>query len=327
MCREKVLKAEEVLKELNEIYGINNSKSIIVNYSKYLTLTKETDLKLGNYNIIIRNSVDTEISTKLINIIWKLQKINNVVKRDYHYITLDEISDFDNNNNDNKEKEIRLEKVEEKLWIIDTEKMDKTLSSIKSNIKKIMDKFQDKIYIIIDNTEYFSKSFMCKLGDLFSWEVEVEEMNEEDKINYIKKYLDTNSIKYDDNFNYIELLAKKDYENVKSELFNLVIECKSNNIEKVTDEIIEEQLGDNFKTENKKYKKSKGRAIDELNDLVGIEEVKRQVEQIINYLKVLKRRDDELPMLHMCFLGNPRNRKNDSCKNNRKIIRRRKDTF
>ena len=38
--------------------------------------------------------------------------------------------------------------------------------------------------------------------------------------------------------------------------------------------------------------------------MIGIEEVKKQIEQIVNYIKVAKQRG-KMPMLHMCFLGNP----------------------
>ena len=52
-----------------------------------------------------------------------------------------------------------------------------------------------------------------------------------------------------------------------------------------------------------------------LNQLVGLEEVKQQVQQIINYIQVHKERGT-MPTLNMCFKGNPRNRKNRSCKDN-----------
>ena len=38
--------------------------------------------------------------------------------------------------------------------------------------------------------------------------------------------------------------------------------------------------------------------------MIGIEEVKEQVNKIINYIKISKNREN-MPMLHMCFTGNP----------------------
>ena len=47
--------------------------------------------------------------------------------------------------------------------------------------------------------------------------------------------------------------------------------------------------------------------LQKLNKLVGLDEVKQQVQQIINYIQVHKQRGT-MPNLHMMFKGNPRNR-------------------
>ncbi len=52
----------------------------------------------------------------------------------------------------------------------------------------------------------------------------------------------------------------------------------------------------------------------ELNQLIGQDKAKKTLLEIINYLKISKKRDD-IPCLNMCFLGEPGTRKNNCCKN------------
>lgn len=54
----------------------------------------------------------------------------------------------------------------------------------------------------------------------------------------------------------------------------------------------------------KKTSKNKLPPMEELNSMIGISQVKNQIEQIVNFIKVNKQKDT-LPSLHMCFLGNP----------------------
>ena len=42
----------------------------------------------------------------------------------------------------------------------------------------------------------------------------------------------------------------------------------------------------------------------ELNELIGLEDIKKQMNKILNYIKLNKERG-QMPSLHMCFTGNP----------------------
>ena len=44
--------------------------------------------------------------------------------------------------------------------------------------------------------------------------------------------------------------------------------------------------------------------LEELDDLVGLQEVKEQIRKVVSYIKNSKKRNN-MPMLHMCFNGNP----------------------
>lgn len=53
---------------------------------------------------------------------------------------------------------------------------------------------------------------------------------------------------------------------------------------------------------NKKKKRSNVK--EELNELIGLDDVKKQINKILNYVKLNKERG-QMPSLHMCFTGNP----------------------
>jgi AAA+ superfamily predicted ATPase len=76
-----------------------------------------------------------------------------------------------------------------------------------------------------------------------------------------------------------------------------MIKCKSKKVNNVK-EVLESHKN---KNESEK-KKVSGR--EKLDDLIGIEEVKKQVYKVVNYIRNSKNRN-KMPMLHMCFTGNP----------------------
>lgn len=52
-----------------------------------------------------------------------------------------------------------------------------------------------------------------------------------------------------------------------------------------------------------------------LNKLIGLTDVKSTINEIINYLTISQKRSSNNISMNMIFLGQPRNRKNDCCKN------------
>ena len=75
-------------------------------------------------------------------------------------------------------------------------------------------------------------------------------------------------------------------------------------------------LNDNCKILKKKYINDlsieTSHFIDELTDLIGLDKAKNTIIEVINYLQISRKRND-MPVLNMCFFGNPRNWENYSC--------------
>lgn len=305
-------KIEDILKKLDEIYGTEKCKSILRNYAVYLKMRQEGKIKVGTYNLLIENSSEAVVPKQIIEIIYKLLKEYGVVNTAIKYMTMDEIRENDENRRernkkgkkDKKKKEVK--KIKEDLLVIDTEKLDTSIDYIKRNIREIVNKYPKKVLILIYKKpksrfifwgdEYDDEYF----GDLISWKVQIEGLTKNNKIDYITKYMRKNNIKIDRKSSFKEKLAEENYSKIKDELLNIVLECKIKNVSTITDKVVKEEL-------NRKYfckTKEKKNGMKELNSLIGIEAVKKQIEQIVSFLKVNKERKT-LPMLHMCFMGNP----------------------
>ena len=301
-------KTEDILKKLDEIYGTEKCKDILKNYAVYLKMRKEGKIKVGTYNLLIDNSSEAVVPKQIIEIIYKLLKEYEVVNTSYKYLTLDEIrQNNDNNRRREKNKKGKKEKlIKEDLLVIDTEKLDSSIDYMKSNIRDLVNKYPKKVLILIYKKpksrfiflgdEYDEEYF----GDIISWKLSLEGLTKNNKIDYITKYMKKNNIKIDKKSTFKEKLAEESYSKIKDELLNIVLECKMKNVKNITDKVVKEELKRKyFAKDNEKRS-----GMEELNSLIGIDSVKKQVEQIVNFLKVNKEKK-KMPMLHMCFMGNP----------------------
>ena len=77
---------EEIIKEIDNIYGLDKCKETIINYNTYINLNEQ--LNLGNYNILIRNKSQYNSYEKLVEILYKLLKANNIINS-YKYLDND----------------------------------------------------------------------------------------------------------------------------------------------------------------------------------------------------------------------------------------------
>ena len=296
-------KTEEVLGELDSIYGIDKSKELIRNYAAYVKMKKEGKINLGTYNIVIENMSESEIPEQIIKVICKILKVNDIINTSYKYLEMDELRENRGNNKDKKKKN---KKINEDLLIIHANKLDSSIRYIKSDIRELIKKYPKKVVIIVykkakedfffSYDEYDDSYFR----DIITWKIKIEELTKENKINYIEKYMKQNSIKIDSKSGFKEKLATKSFSEIKEELFNIVIECKIRKIDKITDKVVKDDLKRKYFKNNSDNKSG----LEELNSLIGIDSVKSQVEKIINFVKINKQRR-KLPMLHMCFMGNP----------------------
>lgn len=299
-------KTEDILKKLDEIYGTEKCKDTLRNYAVYLKMRKQGKIKVGTYNVLIENSSEAVVPKQVIDAIHKLLKEYGVVNTSYKYLTMDEVRQKKENDRRKDKKEKKEKNLKEDLLVIDTEKLDASIDYIKSNIRDLVNKYPKKILILIYkkpkgrfifwgdefDDEYFS--------DIISWKLPIEGLTKNNKIDYITKYMRKNNIRIDKKSSFKEKLAEESYSKIKDELLNIVLECKMKNIKTITDTVVKDELKRKYFVKNNE----KRSGLEQLNSLIGIESVKKQVEQIVNFLKVNKERKT-LPMLHMCFMGNP----------------------
>lgn len=286
-------KTERILQNINNIYGINECKKVLENYDIFIKMKKANKIEMGNYNVMINDKSEFNESEKLVEIIWKILICNNVITLNYRYIEKDELR----RNRLNRDKEPK--EIQEQVLVIDINRMDTQMSLVREDIKKFMKDYSEKIFIIINNEPETDKLRDIFFDDII-WKMKIEKINETDKINYIQEVLKTNSLKIDNTSSFINCLAKEQIWKIKEELLNIIINCKYQNIENITDYVLKYNL--NCKYIEDKVNTMTG--IEELNSMIGIETVKNQILQVINYIKINKKRDN-LPMLHMAFEGNP----------------------
>lgn len=295
----ELLDEQKLLEEVNQIYGISDSKNVIRNYAIYLKLRHERIIKFGNYNVLIRNMTEYNYSKELlIENICKLLKLNKVINTLPYYLDRSDIENI-------------CERKEE-LLIIDSVVIEKNILELKNKIKNYINKFPDKIYIFISKENEGEGWIDAFFGNLITWKITINKISQKDKKDYIRNILKENEIYIDEKNTFINCLSNEPFYKVKDELQNIIVECKEKNVNIITDDVIKNTLKKKYYANKKDNNNNKSNGIQELNSMIGLEEVKKQVNQIINYIEVNRKRG-KMPMLHMSFLGNPRNRENNSC--------------
>ena len=289
------LEIKEILKELKNIYGLEKCENSIKRYIDYLKLRSEGKINMGNYNVLIKCKNDYSQIEQLVEIIVKLLKKYNIANSSYLYVDERQLRNI-----------YRISDIsDQEIVIVDSDIVNLSSYHIQEQLKQCINDNKNKIFILVDReTQNFWKDDF-KSKELF-WTFEFDEASEDDKTKYIKQVIKENEMKIDTNCNLINAMSNNDYEKVQKDLFNIIIECKSKNINKITDKVLEdldkrEYLRIRTKTKSPNNKKT---AIQELNSLEGLEQVKEQIQHVLNYIKVNKNRGT-LASLHMSFEGNP----------------------
>lgn len=290
------LEINGILKELKNIYGLEKCKDSINRYIEYLKLRSEGKINIGNYNVLIKCKNEYSQIEQLVEIIVRLLKKYNIANSSYFYVDERQLRNI-----------YRISDIsDQEIIIVDSDIVNLSSYHIKEQLKQCIGDNKNKIFILVDReAQNFGKEdLMAK--ELF-WTFEIDEASEDDKIKYIKQVIKENEIKIDNNCNLINAMSNNDYEKVQKDLFNIIIDCKSKNINKITDKVLEDLDQREYlriRNNNTKVASEKKTAIQELNSLEGLEQVKEQIQHILNYIKINKNRGT-LPSLHMSFEGNP----------------------
>ncbi len=275
---------KQILKSLDSCLGIpKRTKEVMKMYVDYIKLFKSNKIKIGNLNMILY--CNNNNYSEIVNIINKLLYKEGIIKSS-NYELLTEVS-------------YNRKKIEANdLCVI----KDENIKNCK--LEKIMNDYPNAVFILIYNSD--NKEVIDNIKSKFTWELQVDEPTEQEKIKYIKNTIKEHRLECKVTSAELGALTGYDIETIDSCLIGAILRANKKKIEYIGKEELHIMKNPHHREGIKK-----------LNSLVGLEEVKQQVQQIINYIQVHKERGT-IPNLHMVFKGNPRNRKNRSCKNYRR---------
>ena len=292
----KLDEAEESLKTMDSIYGAKKCKEVLRNYLAFLSMKKGKELKTLNYNIFINNKSESDSYKRIVEIIEELLIKNEAIATNCRYLKREDIKI-------EKGEYKNFKKIKEELIIIDSKRMGIYTYSLAEEITGVLETFPKKIYIIIGENMR-DGIFNSQIGSLVAWSMEVEKMTNEEKEDYIKNFFNNQKIRISPKSSFVNNLAKEDYWKIKDESLNISLECKLRGIKTIDDNVIKKELKKKYYSIVPIKEKKKLKGMEDLNSMVGMKEVKDQVEKILNFIKVNKDRK-YMPALHMCFTGNP----------------------
>lgn len=292
---------KNILDELDNLFGVVQNKDVLRDMIFFAKLRQHNEVTFGNYNIIIRNNSSYDFMKDLLKICTKVFLKYNIISND-RVCYLDKIV--------NNKKFCPFDKIagiEDSIIVVNERKLHIDYSEEMDTLKSIIKHFNDKVFIFED-TSWCEGDVDAKLGELASWRMTIEKISLDDKIVYCKNKLDENNIKYKNK-------DLKDFSDVpfwtlRNMVMKLIIECKSKNIT-IADKnlLMKNKNSNNSKKATQRRNRKKNadeekNSVEELNELIGLNNVKEQMERILNYIK-LNRDRGEMPTLHMCFNGNP----------------------
>ena len=286
---EKVLdeKNEKILSKLDNSIGIVQNKQIlrnIINYSKIMKKHK-CNIEFENYNIVIRNESTYNLYEDLINIIAEIYYKNGItLNKGVYYMTREDLK-FD---------KFEIKDIEEGIIVFDLKSNRRDFEEIKKQFEKIVFKAPTKSFIILEDS-FIEGEANAVFSEYATWGMKIDRISNEEKFRYIKNFIEDNQLICSESI--LRELAENPFYKIKNNLVNILVSCKASG-EKDISKIVKNEKQVARKQDTKKT------GLDELDTLVGLDEVKKQIKKVLNYIKLSKDRD-KMPMLHMCFNGNP----------------------
>ncbi len=282
---------EKILDKLDNIIGLSKNKEVLRDIIKYHEVLKKykCNIEFENYNIVIRNDSSYSIYEDLISIIAEIYYKNGIIlNKNILYFDPDEFRQ-----NARKKGKSEYKDIQEGLIVLDLECLRRNPKEIKDEISVMIEQMPSKAFIILED-EFREGEVNAILTEYFSWSMKIDMISNEEKEKYIKKFMDSNELTYNDEI--ISELSNNPYYMIKNKLLNILVNSKIKN-EKNVSRFFDKNLKS---IEDKKAKTG----LQELDELIGLDEVKEQIKKVISYIKTSKKRNN-MPMLHMCFNGNP----------------------
>ena len=303
----KILTNEELLNMADNLFGLKNGKETLKNYISYLHIYKNKGINFGNLNILIQSESAYSSNQELLDIIAQILINENIIESKDKIANM--VCKYGRFRRGDKEEE----KVKEKVIFADISHTDT------DDIKDFIKNNNDKIYVLIQkiNPErigrYNRDEMRQELSKYFYWNLKFERLEEEDKEKYIINALKQNNISINKKCKLFKEIADNPLFEIKEDLIKIIVNCISKNIKRINNKNytqVFKLVNSNSKNNDEKVKnKDKDKKINksgksELDELIGLEDVKSQIEQILNFVKVKKNKGN-MPMLHMVFEGNP----------------------
>ena len=282
---------ERILNKLENTIGLSKNKSTLRDIIRYHRVMQECEcnIEFENYNIVIRNRTSYNVYQELISVIAEIYYKNNIILNpNIIYMERDYFDSDRTKKNEQEEKQI-----EEGLIVIDLNYIGRNITDLRQEIERMIKEMPTKAFIILEDY-YREGEVNAVLTEHFSWSMKIDTISQQEKENYIKKFMDSNKLICNDEI--VKELADNPYYKVKNEVINILVNCVINK-EKDVSKVLK-------KEEKDKEIKNNKTGMEELEELIGLDEVKEQIKKVVNFIKMSKNRDN-MPMLHMCFNGNP----------------------
>lgn len=274
---------KSILKQLDSIRGIDKCKDDILSFAKYIELNSNNKINFGNYNVLIKCNSEFIEAERLIELIEQLFQSNGIITSKHLYMEPRQLKTNLINNNTGEDTQ---------LVIVSSEFVNLAYGNVQKDINRCIDENPDKIFVVLYRykEDWWFEDFK---STKIAWTFELTEISDDDKISYVKQILNENGIRVDSSCNLINALSEQDYEDMQKELMQILIKCKSKNIDRITNKTLAElELGKYIKTKVKTrtISHTKKVGLQELHSLEGLDDVKQQVEQLVNFLQVNKKR-------------------------------------
>lgn len=279
----KTKTTKQILKDLEYCLGLDKRTKVVIQmYADYIELFKRNKIKIGNLNMLLY--CNGRNYNSILEIIRKLLYKEGITKTS-QYKLLTDVHIIRNTNIGCNE-----------LYVVN----DESLKDYK--LEKLISDNPSCVFIVICNDNNIK--MIENIKNKFTWEISINEPTEQEKVTYIKNTIKEHGFECKVSLAELRAITDYDMESIDSFLIGAILRANKKKLTYISKEELHIMKRTNYKEGMKK-----------LNSLVGLDDVKEQVQQILNYVKVHKERGT-MPTLNMVFKGNPRNWKNRSSKNN-----------
>lgn len=286
----------QILNRIDNVLGCTNVKENLKLYSKYIDFKLKNKIDFGNYNIIINRRTGGAEYKEILNIVNDIL-INKKIVTD-RYIKLK-----DNNIEPG---------IQNKLYIIEGDSFD---SIVDDDLRDLIEKNSNNVFILLAHGDFLTENSKIFYKSMFYWSITMDIVSEDEKTKYIQKIISDNNFIIKENSKFPEKLKDFKIFDINESLMQAFVQANNKK-----DNILEDKYFKIEKSkENQTVKNTVNNGLEKLDKLIGLDSVKKQIHQIIDYMEIHKERGS-MPMLHMVFTGNPRYRKNNGCENNRRNI-------